>query len=83
MTDNRSLYPVELTPRERDILLSIDCGHSVRQTARQLGISARTVENHQSRLFRKLQTGIVQSYATAMVLGIFILVSVYLLSMGR
>jgi NADH-quinone oxidoreductase subunit L len=34
-------------------------------------------------IFRKLQTGIVQSYATAMVLGIFVLVSVYLLSMGR
>ncbi len=54
LSENRSLWPVELTPRERDILLSIDCGHSVRQTARQLGISARTVENHQSRLFRKL-----------------------------
>ncbi len=34
-------------------------------------------------LFRKFQTGIVQSYATAMVLGIFILVSVYLLSTGH
>jgi DNA-binding NarL/FixJ family response regulator len=54
LSEKRSLWPVELTPRERDILLSIDCGHSVRQTARQLGISARTVENHQSRLFRKL-----------------------------
>ncbi|MFQ5878289.1 MAG: proton-conducting transporter membrane subunit, partial [Acidobacteriota bacterium] len=31
-------------------------------------------------LFRKLQTGVVQAYATAMVLGIFILVSVYLLT---
>ncbi len=34
-------------------------------------------------VFRTLQTGIVQSYATAMVLGIFILVSVYLFSMSR
>ncbi len=34
-------------------------------------------------VFRKFQTGIVQSYATAMVLGIFILVSVYLLALGR
>jgi NADH-quinone oxidoreductase subunit L len=34
-------------------------------------------------VFRKFQTGIVQSYATAMVLGIFVLVSVYLLSFGR
>jgi NADH-quinone oxidoreductase subunit L len=32
-------------------------------------------------MLRRLQTGIVQSYATAMILGIFILVSVYLLSM--
>ncbi len=31
-------------------------------------------------VFRKLQTGIVQSYATAMVLGVFVLVSVYLLT---
>src|SRR5262245_25090906 len=31
-------------------------------------------------VFRRLQTGVVQSYATAMILGIFILVSVYLLS---
>jgi len=31
-------------------------------------------------VFRRFQTGIVQSYATAMVLGIFILVSVYLLT---
>ncbi|HXH29135.1 MAG TPA: NADH-quinone oxidoreductase subunit L, partial [Candidatus Polarisedimenticolia bacterium] len=31
-------------------------------------------------IFRRLQTGLVQSYATMMVLGILILVSVYLLS---
>jgi NADH-quinone oxidoreductase subunit L len=34
-------------------------------------------------VFRGLQTGIVQSYATAMILGIFVLVSVYLLSSGH
>ena len=33
-------------------------------------------------VFRALQTGFVQSYATAMVLGIFILVSVYLIVIG-
>jgi NADH-quinone oxidoreductase subunit L len=33
--------------------------------------------------FKKLQTGLVQSYATAMVFGIFVLVSVYLLSTGH
>jgi NADH-quinone oxidoreductase subunit L len=36
-----------------------------------------------SRALRVMQTGAVQSYATAMVLGIFVLVSVYLLLMGR
>ncbi len=34
-------------------------------------------------VFGKIQTGIVQSYATAMVFGVFILVSVYLLTAGR
>ncbi|MGW0811132.1 LuxR C-terminal-related transcriptional regulator [Nonomuraea sp. NPDC002799] len=43
-----------LTSRERDILDSIASGHTVRQTARRLGITAKTVENTQARLFRKL-----------------------------
>jgi DNA-binding NarL/FixJ family response regulator len=44
----------DLTARERDILTSIADGHTVRQTARVLGIAAKTVENTQARLFRKL-----------------------------
>ena len=44
----------DLTPRERQILVSIDRGESVKQTARSLGISPKTVENLQSRLFTKL-----------------------------
>lgn len=44
----------ELTSRELDILRLIACGHTVRQTARALGIAAKTVENTQSRLYRKL-----------------------------
>lgn len=44
----------ELTPRECDILRSIADGHTVRQTARVLGIASKTVENTQARLFRKL-----------------------------
>jgi two-component system nitrate/nitrite response regulator NarL len=44
----------ELTVREGDILRSIAHGHTVRQTARSLGIAAKTVENTQARLFRKL-----------------------------
>jgi len=46
----------ELTARERDILTSIASGHTVRQTARALGIATKTVENTQARLFRKLGT---------------------------
>jgi two-component system nitrate/nitrite response regulator NarL len=44
----------QLTAREREILGLIACGHSVRQTARALGIATKTVENIQARLFRKL-----------------------------
>ncbi|MEP7025458.1 MAG: LuxR C-terminal-related transcriptional regulator [Actinomycetota bacterium] len=44
----------ELTARESDILRSLACGHTIRQTARTLGIAAKTVENVQTRLFRKL-----------------------------
>jgi DNA-binding NarL/FixJ family response regulator len=46
---------VRLTPREVDIIKSIGRGDAVKQTARALGISAKTVENLQSRLFRKLE----------------------------
>jgi DNA-binding NarL/FixJ family response regulator len=45
---------LRLTPRERAILLSVERGESVKQTARTLGIASKTVENLQSRLFRKL-----------------------------
>lgn len=44
----------KLTAREFDILGCIARGHTVRQTARTLGIAAKTVENTQARLFRKL-----------------------------
>jgi len=44
----------ELTAREMDILQSVARGDSIRQTARALGISPKTVENTQTRLFRKL-----------------------------
>ena len=47
---------LELTGRERDILASIACGPTVRQTAQALGIATKTVENTQTRLFRKLGT---------------------------
>src|SRR6266487_3101347 len=44
----------ELTARESDILRSLALGHSIRQTGRALGIAPKTVENVQTRLFRKL-----------------------------
>lgn len=49
-----SAKPPRLTPREGAILASIERGESVKQTALALGIAAKTVENLQSRLFRKL-----------------------------
>lgn len=51
---NTSIKAPELTERERGILASIARGHSIRQTARALGIASKTVENIQARLFRKL-----------------------------
>jgi two-component system, NarL family, nitrate/nitrite response regulator NarL len=44
----------ELTSRELDILRLIANGYTMRQTARALGIAEKTVENTQSRLYRKL-----------------------------
>jgi two-component system, NarL family, nitrate/nitrite response regulator NarL len=52
MTDAGELP--ELTARESDILHSVARGHSIRQTARALGIAPKTVENIQTPLFRKL-----------------------------
>jgi DNA-binding NarL/FixJ family response regulator len=45
----------KLTAREFDILGCIARGHTIRQTARTLGIATKTVENTQARLFRKLR----------------------------
>jgi DNA-binding NarL/FixJ family response regulator len=46
--------PLVLTDRETQILAAIAHGLSVKQTAVQLGISPKTVENTQRPLFRKL-----------------------------
>lgn len=62
---------VTITARERDILLAIDAGQSVKQTARALGISPKTVENTQRLLFRKLGArNRAQAVATAHALGL-------------
>lgn len=60
-----------LTRREVDIIASIDRGLAVKQTARELGVTAKTVENLQSRLFRKLQVrNRAQAVARAHALGL-------------
>ena len=48
-----SAVPV-LTRREHDILGLLARGHTIRQTAQALGVTAKTVENAQGHLFRKL-----------------------------
>lgn len=61
-----------LTPRDRDILDSIDRGESVKQTAYALGISMKTVENLQATLYRKLGVrNRVQAVAMAHAIGYF------------
>jgi DNA-binding NarL/FixJ family response regulator len=63
--------PVDLSPREREILESIDRGESVKQTAYRLGISPRTVDNTQRILFRKLTArNRAQAVARAHALGL-------------
>ena len=44
-----------LTQRERELLALIAAGHSNRDIAAQLGISARTVEVHKARIMEKLE----------------------------
>ncbi len=45
----------QLTPREREVLRLIARGYSYKELARELSISARTVESHVSAVLRKLQ----------------------------
>jgi DNA-binding NarL/FixJ family response regulator len=45
----------QLTPREREVLRYIARGYAYKQVARQLSISAKTVETHVSAVLRKLQ----------------------------
>lgn len=62
---------VVLSRREGEILASIAEGKAVKQTARDLGISPKTVENLQGRLFRKLEArNRAQAVARAHALGL-------------
>ncbi len=46
--------PARLTPRERQVLALVARGFVGKQVARQLGISAKTVERHKTRMYSKL-----------------------------
>ena len=48
------LFP-ELTDRERDVLARISAGRQNAEIAQDLGISVKTVRNHASNIFAKLQ----------------------------
>ena len=62
---------VSLSCRESQILASIADGKAVKQTARDLGITPKTVENLQGRLFRKLSArNRAQAVTRAHVLGL-------------
>lgn len=51
---DRAAAPVVLTRRERDVLRCVRHGLSIKQTAAELGVSVKTVENTQRLMFTKL-----------------------------
>ncbi|MDP9330916.1 MAG: response regulator transcription factor [Actinomycetota bacterium] len=60
-----------LSPREREILLLMSDGLTMRQVARRLSISQRTVETHVAKLYRKLGVRTrMQAIARASSLGL-------------
>lgn len=48
---------IEITPREKEVLLLVSQGHSTKQIADKLNISIRTVETHRINLLKKLNVG--------------------------
>ncbi|MEM7283406.1 MAG: response regulator transcription factor [Pseudomonadota bacterium] len=70
----RSVYdevaPVELSAREQEIVRMILDGKLSKEIAAELGISQKTVDNHRSRLFRKLEVNnVAELLKTVMSLG--------------
>jgi DNA-binding NarL/FixJ family response regulator len=53
-TPRRDDPMAQLTAKERDVLTLVAAGYSNERIAAQLGVSARTVETHTSRVFTKL-----------------------------
>ena len=45
---------MNLTPREKDVLIQITSGASNKEAGRSLGISPRTIEVHRARIMEKL-----------------------------
>jgi DNA-binding NarL/FixJ family response regulator len=50
----QSTTSATLTEREREVLSAVGSGATTREISKQLGISAKTVENHKHRIFAKL-----------------------------
>jgi len=66
-----SVLRASLTPREREILVLVGRGLTMRQMATRLGISPRTVETHVAKLYRKLDVRTrVQAVSRAVTLGL-------------
>jgi DNA-binding NarL/FixJ family response regulator len=51
---NAEAEPETLSEREREVLLLIAKGHTTRTIAGELGLSAKTIESHRSRIMHKL-----------------------------
>ena len=60
-------HGASLTSREREVLGAMSDGMSTKAVAHYLGIAAKTVENHKTRIFDKLG---VRTQAQAVALGI-------------
>jgi DNA-binding NarL/FixJ family response regulator len=60
-----------LSPRELEVLKNVAAGLSDKQVAGRLGISPKTVRNHLSQIFSKLQAGNrVEAVINALSLGL-------------
>jgi len=54
LATGESSEPEPLTERERQVLMLIAKGSTTRAIARELGLSAKTIESHRSRIMQKL-----------------------------
>lgn len=71
MSDHSEPFHPNLTAREVDVLRLVAGGLSSQQTADQLGLSKRTVDDHLSKVYSKLGVGNrVQALHAAVRIGI-------------